>query len=81
MRLRAPPSSFHTGFLSAFPLMSHSAMSIAAKASVNIPPGPAPPAASRNFLMIASRRSGSSPTHNSHSWSIALFSVRVSAPP
>jgi len=43
--------------------------------------GPEPPAASRNFLMIASTRCGSSPTLNSQSWSIALFRVFVRAPP
>src|SRR6266446_213738 len=37
-------------------------MSIAASARVNIPAGPEPPAAARNFAMIASTRNGSSPT-------------------
>src|ERR1700730_523916 len=46
-----------------------------------MPPGPAEPAAARNFATTASTRSGSSPTISAPSSSTALFKVPVSAPP
>ena len=81
MRSRPPPSSFHNGKPSAFPLMSHSATSIADSAIVNIPAGPEPPAAARSFAATASTRIGSSPIASAPSSSTARLKVRVSAPP
>src|SRR6266550_8421150 len=81
MRSRPPPSSFHNGWPSAFPLMSHSATSIADIAIIKMPAGPDEPAASRNFRAIASTRSGSSPMTSAPSSSTAWRKVRVSAPP
>src|SRR5436190_2146425 len=81
MRSRPPPSSFHNGWPSAFPLMSHSATSIADIAIVKMPAGPDEPAASRSFRAIASTRNGSSPMTSAHRSSTAWRKVRVSAPP
>jgi len=61
--------------------MSHSATSIADKAIVRIPPGPAPPAAAASFAATASTRSGSSPIASAPSSSTARFKVAVSLPP
>ena len=46
-----------------------------------MPPGPADPAAARNFATTASTRSGSSPTISWPSSWIALRNEPVSAPP
>ena len=56
-------------------------MSSADRARWKMPPGPAEPAAARNFATTASTRSGSSPTISWPSSSIALLNEPVSAPP
>ncbi len=61
--------------------MSHSAMSIAATASVKMPPGPAVPAAARSFRWIVSIASGSSPTTSAQSSSTAVRSAPEIAQP
>ncbi len=64
-----------------FPLMSHSATSIADNAIVKMPAGPALTAAARNLAATISTRSGSSPIASAPNSSTAWRRVRVSAPP
>jgi hypothetical protein len=61
--------------------MSHSAMSIAASASVKRPPGPDEPAAARSLSTIASMRIGSSPIVSAPSPSTVALRAPVIGPP
>src|SRR5262245_46620521 len=61
--------------------MSHRAISIADRASVNSPPGPAPLAACRSLAAMASTCSGFSPMTRAPRASTASRSATVSGPP